>query len=298
MEYIKLNETVTFSRIIQGFWRMTSWNFSVSELADFMNACIQKGVTTFDTAEIYGDYECEQQIGAALAYDPTLRSRMQIVTKTGINKPSAKNEYVKGHYDTRYEKIIASCQASIAKMNCDYLDMYMIHREDHLIDHQEVARAFNDLMEMGLIKSAGVSNFDPRKFSALHKFVKGGLVTNQIECNPVVFEHFDSGMMDYLQEVEVHPMIWSPLAGGKLFTSEEEPYVKVRNVLERLADKYHVSTDTIAIAWLLRHPVKMMPISGSKNLSRLDNAIAALDISLSNEEWYDIYRASGLRAIR
>lgn len=298
MEYIKLNQNVTFSRIVQGLWRLTNWNWSPQELAAFMNACVERGVTTFDTAEIYGDYQCEVQIGQALSYDKSLRSKIQIVTKTGINKPSAQNEYIKGHYDTRYDKIIASCKASIEKMNCGYIDTYLIHREDKLIDHKEVARAFTDLIDQGLIRSAGVSNFDPHKFSALNHFMSNGLVTNQIECNPTIFEHFDSGMMDYLQEVEVPPMIWSPLAGGQLFTSNDEMYVKVREVLTKLAVKYNVEMDTIAYAWLLNHPVKMIPISGSSQLSRLDNAIKALDIHLTNEEWYDIYRASGLRQLR
>ncbi len=298
MEYISLHKKVTLSRIIQGFWRLHTWNFTAQQLAEFMNACIDRGVTTFDTAEIYGDYETENLIGAALAYDPTLRSRIQIVTKTGINKVSTKYTYQMGHYDTRYEKIIASCKASIAKMNCGYIDVYLIHREDKLINHKEVARAFHDLQEEGLILSAGVSNFDPHKLRALYHHSKGQLVTNQIEWNPLVFEHIDSGMLDYLQEIEVHPMVWSPLAGGSIFVSDDPSCVKLRTVLQQIAEKKNVDLDTIVYAWILKHPVKAMPISGSQKLERLDHAIQALDIELTNEEWYMIYNASGIARIR
>jgi predicted oxidoreductase len=298
MEKLQLNHEVSLSRIVQGLWRLTSWNMSSQEIVDFVYQCIDLGVTSFDTAEIYGNYEAERVFGEALKLDPSLRSKIEIITKTGINMKSVKRDYRIGHYDTTYNKIIASCKKSIELMNCEYLDVYLIHREDPLIDHKEVARALNDLKSMGLIKSYGVSNFDPFKFEALQHFTNNQLVTNQIEISPLCFEHFNSGMMDVLQKHEVHPMIWSPLAGGEIFTSDDEKAVKVRNILKVIADRHQEEMDTIVYAWLLKHPTKGLPISGSGKIERLKNAVRALDVELSLEEWYEIYTASQEQELR
>lgn len=298
MEKLQLNHEVSLSRIVQGLWRLTSWNMSSQEIVDFVYQCIDLGVTSFDTAEIYGNYEAERVFGEALKLDPSLRSKIEIITKTGINMKSVKRDYRIGHYDTTYNKIIASCKKSIELLNCEYLDVYLIHREDPLIDHKEVARALNDLKSMGLIKSYGVSNFDPFKFEALQHFTNNQLVTNQIEISPLCFEHFNSGMMDVLQKHEVHPMIWSPLAGGEIFTSDDEKAVKVRNILKVIADRHQEEMDTILYAWLLKHPTKGLPISGSGKIERLKNAVRALDVELSLEEWYEIYTASQEQELR
>jgi len=297
MEYMKLNEDVSLSRIIQGFWRLTDWQLSIDDLITFIENCIERGVTTFDTAEIYGGGECEIEIGKALKKAPHLREKMQIVTKTGIFVQEINGEKM-GYYDTRYERIISSCKKSIENLNCEYIDLYLIHREDPCINHSEVARALNDLLEQGLIKAAGVSNFDPAKFEALQSEMNGKLVTNQIEVSPICFEHFNSGMMDVLGKHHISPMIWSPLAGGSLFTSEEEIYRKARGKIEEIAKRHKVASDTIVYAWLMYHPVKPMPISGSGKLERLDNAIKALDVKLSHHEWYEIYIASGQQILR
>ena len=298
MEKLQLNHEVSLSRIVQGLWRLTSWNMSSLEIVDFVYQCIDLGVTSFDTAEIYGNYEAERVFGEALKLDPSLRSKIEIITKTGINMKSVKRDYRIGHYDTTYNKIIASCKKSIELLNCEYLDVYLIHREDPLIDHKEVARALNDLKSMGLIKSYGVSNFDPFKFEALQHFTNNQLVTNQIEISPLCFEHFNSGMIDVLQKPEVHPMIWSPLAGGEIFTSDDEKAVKVRNILKVIADRHQEEMDTIVYAWLLKHPTKGLPISGSGKIERLKNAVRALDVELSLEEWYEIYTASQEQELR
>ena len=286
------------SRIIQGLWRLKSWKMSSEALLEFIHQCIDLGVTSFDTAEIYGNYEAEAIFGEALKLEPELRSKIEIITKTGINMKSDKRPYSIGHYDTTYDKIVASCKKSIDLMHCVYLDVFLIHREDPLINHKEVARALNDLKTMGLIKSYGVSNFDPFKFDALHKATGGQLVTNQIEVSPLCFEHFNNGNMDYLQSVDVPPMIWSPLAGGQIFTGMDERSTNVRNVLETLSNEYGVESDVLTYAWLLKHPVRMMPICGSGKIDRVKNAVKALHVALKHEDWYKIYVASKDQELR
>ena len=94
-----------------------------------MNACIERGVTTFDTAEIYSDTLCEKMMGEAFAADPTIRSRIQLVSKTGIFK-----EESFGYYNTTYEHVMTSCKESLQRLHTDHLDLYLIHREDPCLD--------------------------------------------------------------------------------------------------------------------------------------------------------------------
>ena len=298
METIQLNNEVSLSRIVQGFWRLHTWNLSPQELLDFMKECVSLGVTSFDTAEIYGNYQSEILLGQALVLDPDFRSKIQIITKTGINKLNPSKPYTIKHYETTYDKIKSSCYSSLKKLNTSYIDVYLIHREDPFFNHMDAVKAFDELIKEGCIKSYGVCNYDPFKFDAFHTLSNHKLVTNQIEASPLQFEHFNSGMFDLLQKFNVHPMFWSPLNGGNIFTSNDENVVNLRLVLERIALKHNTSTDTIAYAWLLKHPVKGMVISGTQKISRLQNAINALQINLELEEWYEIYLASGQQILR
>lgn len=293
MEYLKITEELSFSRIIQGFWRLVQWEWSAKELEAFMQECVERGVTTFDTAEVYGFGECETQLGRVFARNPALRNKIQLVSKTGIfNHEGFK------YYDTSYDRVKTSCKESLQRLSCDCLDLYLIHREDPCFDPKETGRALLELKKEGLVKEIGVSNFDPIKFQALNQFCENQLCTNQIEWNPCCYEHIHSGMIDLLTQKQLHPMIWSPLAGGKLFTSQESSYVRVREKLSEIAQRHDVEAEVIAYAWLLYHPVKAMPIVGSSKLSRLESAINALDVKLERWEWYEIYTASAGTRLR
>ncbi len=297
MRNVSLCEKLDVSAIVQGFWRLEDWKLTTDELIDFMNACIEKGVTTFDTAEIYSDTRCESLMGEAFSKEPAIRSKIKLVSKTGIFKESINGEAF-GYYDTSYDRILSSCKESLKRLHTDYLDLYLIHREDPCFDPWETARALKDLKKEGLIKEAGVSNFDPFKFDALNKAMGGELVTNQIEWNPVCFEHFNSGMMDYLAANQIHPMIWSPLAGGKLFSNGDEMCRRAMSKITEIAQRHGEKPETIIYAWLLYHPVKAVPLSGSNKLERLELAIRALEVKLEHHEWYEIYTASGQQVLR
>lgn len=297
MERVTISEGLTLSRVIQGFWRLGLWGWSAKELAAFMHGCIERGVTTFDTAEVYSATACEKQIGDALAFDPTLRGQIELVSKTGISATAINGGHF-GYYDTRYDHVIEACKQALQRLRTDHLDLYLIHREDPCIDHWETARALLDLKAAGLTRSVGVSNFDPHKLDALQKATGNQLVTNQIEWNPLCFEHFESGMMDYLTVNRIHPMIWSPLAGGRMFDASNPMAQKAMARIQENADRHGVDPAVIIFAWILYHPVGAMPISGSNKLSRLDLAIQALDVKLEHWEWYEIYTASGQKVLR
>lgn len=297
MEMIKISENNTFSRLIQGYWRLNDWGLSSDQLVDFMKERIDRGITTFDTAEIYDDTRVESAMGEAFAKAPELRGQIQLVSKTGIYKTPVNGDMF-GYYNTTYDRVIRSCKESLQRLHTDYLDLYLIHREDPCIDHWETARALLDLQKEGLVKDIGVSNFDPFKFDALNKAVGGKLVTNQIEWNPVCFEHFDSGMMDYLTVNKIHPMIWSPLAGGRLFKDTDVQCEGVNKVLGELSEKYNADPTTLIYAWIMYHPVGALPLVGSSRLDRLELAIKALGIKLEHADWYRIYTASGTQVLR
>jgi predicted oxidoreductase len=298
MQYVEISPGMKFSRIVQGFWRLTGglpgdWGMSTTDLVDLLGKRFELGVTTLDSADVYGRGSCEIEMGKALR--EFKRDAYQIVTKAGIRLNFQTRFF---YYDTTYEWITAKCRESIEKLGCGYIDLFLIHREDPMIDHYEVARAFADLKKEGLIKEAGVSNFDPFKFNALNKVMGGSLRTNQIELHPACFEHFNSGMMDVLQSEKIHPMIWSPLAGGKIATDESEPFKQIRAVCSELAKKYSVSLNTIVYAWILNHPVGALPLVGSSKMERLKEAIDALSLNLDREDWYRIYTASGQQKIK
>lgn len=159
-------ETLKFSRIIQGFWRLAEWNMTKQELLSFIEECMDMGITTFDHADIYGGYTCEGLFGEALQLKPSLRENMQIVTKCGIAPPSPKfpERYV-AHYNTNAEHIIKSAEDSLQNLHTDYIDVLLIHRPDPFMDPNEVAEAFSRLKQEGKVRHFGVSNF------YLHSFI-------------------------------------------------------------------------------------------------------------------------------
>jgi len=297
MKSIKLSEQLAISAVAQGYWRLDSWDFSSEQLVDHMQACIERGVTTLDTAEIYADTLCETLMGDAFRKDKGLRGQVQLVTKTGIFRANINGENFT-YYDTTYERVMKSCKESLQRLGTDHIDLYLIHREDPCIDFAETARALKQLKKEGLVLEVGVSNFDPFKFDALNREMGGELVTNQIEWNPICFEHFNSGMIDFLTQKKIHPMIWSPLAGGRLFSQGNALSEKAMAKITEIAQRYGVEAATIIYAWITYHPVGAVPIVGSQKLERLDSAIKAEDVHLSHHEWYEIYTASGQQALR
>ncbi|MEO9654723.1 aldo/keto reductase [Marinomonas sp.] len=281
------------SRIAQGFWRANEWQMSSAQLLSFVESCIELGVTTMDHADIYGDYQCEALFGQALALKPSLREKIEIVTKCGILLPSSHKPDVKVHrYDYRAEHIIASVDQSLTNLKCEYIDTLLMHRPSPLMDADEVAQAFDLLFTLGKVKHFGVSNYSPAQFDLLQSRVEAPLVVNQVELSALQLKHFNDGSLDHMQQHAVTPMAWSPLGGGRLFSSNDESSVRVRTVLTELADKYEAGIDQLALAWLLRHPAGICPVVGSGNLERLKAAAGSLSVTLSDDDWFKVWVAS------
>ncbi|WP_439741956.1 aldo/keto reductase [Bacillus pseudomycoides] len=294
MERIQMANNLEFSRIIQGFWRLAEWNMPKQELLSFIENCMEMGITTFDHADIYGGYTCESLFGEALQLQPSLRDNMQIVTKCGIVPPSPKfpKRYV-AHYNTSTKHIVKSVEQSLQNLHTDYIDLLLIHRPDPFMDPSEVAEAFTRVKQEGKVRHFGVSNFLPSQFNMLSSYLDFPLITNQIEVSAMQLEHFEKGTIDLCQEKRISPMIWSPLAGGEIFTGQNERAVRLRKTLQKVANELNADgIDIVMYAWLLAHPAKMMPIVGSGKLDRVKSAIAATKLTLDRQQWFTIFESS------
>ncbi|MDX1805615.1 MAG: aldo/keto reductase [Paenisporosarcina sp.] len=299
MQRVELTEDLSFSRIIHGLWRLTEWNMSNEEVLTLIEDCLKAGITTFDHADIYGNYTCEKKFGDALALKPELRKEMEIVTKCGIKLVSSNRpEHSIKSYDTSKEHIIASVNKSLQNLQTDYIDVLLIHRPDPFMDPAKVAEAFTQLKIEGKVRHFGVSNFKRSQFKMLQSYLDFPLITNQIELSAYQLENFEDGTLDLCQEERIAPMAWSPLAGGNIFSSNEDRAKNLRIALERIAGEIGATAiDEVLYAWLLCHPANIMPIVGSGKMNRIESAIRALDLSLSRDQWFEILQVAMEREI-
>ncbi|MFW6100052.1 MAG: aldo/keto reductase [Bacteroidota bacterium] len=294
METIKISENLEMSRIVQGFWRLKNWDMNNQELLRFVEEALDIGVTTFDHADVYGDYMCEALFGQIFRLKPGLRKRMQLVTKCGIKMMSDKfPERMIKHYDTGYEHIIFSVEQSLKNLHTDHIDLLLIHRPDPLMDPAETAKAFEELESQGKVLNFGVSNFTPMQFEMLDRHFDGPLVTNQVEISPYNLEHFQNGNIEFFLREGIHPMAWSPLSGGKIFEPGDEKGIRIKTKLKEIAKTLGVEAiEKVIYAWLLAHPAGIIPIVGTGRIERLKKAVQSLNIELTREQWFDIYVAS------
>jgi predicted oxidoreductase len=293
-ERIILADTLEVSRIVWGLWRLMEWQMPTEKLLSQIEESLELGVSTFDHADIYGDYSCEAAFGKALQRKPQLREKMQLISKCGIKLVSPRYPERKlPHYDTSYAHIIRSVESSLKNLQTDYLDLLLIHRPDPLMDPADTARAFEQLEKEGKVRHFGVSNFTPAQYEMLNAYFPGKLVTNQVEISAYYLEHFQNGNMDFFLKEKLHPMAWSPVGGGNLFNPTDEKGKRVHQKLNELAKRKGLDgIDFLLYAWLLQHPAKIIPIVGSGKLERLRRAVESLKISLSREEWFEIWVAS------
>lgn len=285
------NTLDTLSPVVAGVWRMASWNWTPQERLRWIEQCLELGVTSFDHADLYGGYTVEALFGEALALAPGLRQQMQLVTKCGIQLrvPTRPGTRIK-HYDTSAAHIVASVEHSLRALRTDAVDLLLLHRPDPLMDADEVAGAFQRLSDAGKVLRFGASNFSPTQFELLH--ARYPLVTNQIECHPLHREPLYDGTFDQAQRLRARPMIWSPLAGGALLTSESSEAMRVHGTLAAIGDARGVSAATIAFAWLMRLPSQPRPITGSRRIEAMHEAVAATQVHLDVQEWTEILVAA------
>lgn len=280
----------TFSRLIMGYWRLMEWQLSPAALLDLMKYHLDLGVTTIDHADIYGGYQCEEAFGHALRLEPSLRDRMEIVSKCGIAL-TAKPEHALNHYNTGKAHIIASAEDSLRKLATDHLDLLLIHRPDPLMDADEVADAFISLKQAGKVKHLGVSNFSARQFELLQSRLPFPLVTNQLEISPLNQSTTLDGTLDLCQQLRIKPMAWSCLGGGRLFDGQE--YAPLRAELELIRHEVGAQNiEQLVYAWVMMLPSQPLPLIGSGKRERIAAAAAAESIALTRQQWFRIRKAA------
>jgi predicted oxidoreductase len=290
MERISLNKEVSLSRIVYGMWRLgDDENTSPDHVRAKIDASLDQGITSFDQADIYGGYEAEEILGNALS-GSALRNKMEIVTKCDIIAPVGRyaDARVK-YYDTSRAHIMASVDHSLRLMGIDHIDLLLIHRPDPLMDHHETGAALDEVIASGKVRSVGVSNFRPYDWELLQSAMKNQLVTNQIELSVLAHDSFVNGDVAFHQRIGTPLMAWSPLAGGALFSGD---HPDVMSVLSNVASQNNVDETAVAIAWLLAHPSRILPVLGTNSLERIKGMSAALDVKMDRQTWYEIYTAA------
>jgi len=294
MNKIKLASSLEISRIVQGHWRLADWNLKNQELLKLTQQTIELGVSTFDHADIYGNYSCEKLFGDAISLHKGLRKDLQIITKCGIKLISDKFPARKmKSYDYSFNHIISSVENSLKNFRTDYIDVLLLHRPSPFFNPEEVAKAFSHLKQQGKVLNFGVSNFNSQQFKMLSTYVEEPLITNQVEISPYCLEHFENGNIDYFLTKKIKPMAWSPLAGGNILNPTTKKGQRLLNTLKDVANELSInSIDTLIYSWLLNHPAAIIPIVGTSNVERVKNAVNALKVEMNSELWLKIYVAS------
>ncbi|WP_216325802.1 aldo/keto reductase [Deinococcus aestuarii] len=270
----------------------------------FVRTALDEGATFFDHADIYGQGRCEEIFADAIGMSPSVRERIILQSKCGIRQD-------RGTFDFSKEHILASVDGILRRLRTDYLDVLLLHRPDALVEPGEVAEAFDQLEREGKVRHFGVSNQHPRQIDLLKRDVRQPLVANQLQLSITNATMISSGVnvnmendaavnrdgyiLDYcrLHDITVQP--WSPFQYG-FFEGvflDNPKFPELNAQINEVAAGHGVSNTTVAIAWLLRHPARMQPVTGTMNLERLRDCCRASEVHLSREEWYAIYRAAG-----
>lgn len=291
MEKLQLNDHLSLSRLIYGMWRLgDDEDTSPAHVQAKIEACLAQGITTMDQADIYGGYEAEELLGNTLKQAPSLRDQLEIVTKCDIIAPVGRHSGARvKYYDTSAAHITQSVEDSLRLMAIDHIDLLLVHRPDPMMDHHETGRALDTLVSSGKVGSIGVSNFKCHDWTLLQSAMETKLATNQIELSVLANQAFINGDVAYLQERNVAPMAWSPLAGGALFEPQNQALLAK---LSQVGEQAGVDAAAVAVAWLLAHPARIMPVLGTNNIARIAKISQCLDITIDRQTWFEIYEAA------
>jgi len=279
-----------FSKIIAGTMSWGNWGkqFNSQQMIRMMNTCLESSVTTFDHADIYGDYTTEKEFGEAFKQSNITRDDIQLISKCGIVYASPKRPTKIKHYNYSRDYIIKSVENSLKNLATDYLDLLLLHRPSPLMEPNEIMEAIAKLGQEGKIKSFGVSNFTTSQVELITSEVP--VEVNQIEFSLTHNLALFDGTLDQMMVKKMTPMAWSPL--GEVFKNDTEQTRRIHECLGSLLDKYSASEDQLLLAWILKHPANIHPVVGTTNQTRIKEANNALQINLELEDWFSILVAS------
>ena len=274
---------------------------STGAVRELVEASMEAGINFFDHADIYGGGEAETEFGRIMT--PQMRERIVVQTKCAIRPGIC--------YDFSREHILKAVDGSLKWLNTEYIDILLLHRPDALMEPEEVAEAFDTLKREGKVRCFGVSNHNPMQIELLNSCLSEPLKVNQIQFSAAHCPTIDGGLnvniqndagcsrdgslIEYCRLKKMTLQAWSPFRYGMfegIFIGSEK-FPELNRVLNRLAEKYQVTPNAIAVAWIMRHPAGIQTIVGSTNRERVQGICKASDIFLTREEWYEIYLSAG-----
>ena len=287
-----------FSRIACGTWRFFASKLNPQEINRRLHACLDLGITTIDTAEMYGRYHVEELVGKALGLSPGLRDKLELITKSGIYLPCDQHpEWRSAHYDATAARLINSVNKSLRLLRTDHVELFLVHRPDWLTSAADTGTGLNKLLSSGKIRGAGVSNYNVWQFDLLNTYMERPLATNQVEFSLLHPEPIQDGTLNQSEKLGISPMAWSPLAGGRMFDPSNPAAKRLANVKE-IASRYdNAPLEQLAYAWILAHPSHPIPVIGTSNLERLHSAAQADSIVLDRQDWYALWEIAQGRSI-
>lgn len=280
------------SPAIYSFWRWSNLSGNgTTEMERVVGLCLELGINTFDHAEVYGDYRCEEMFGEVMKRKSFKREDVVLFSKCGTLLPHASRPEIKvAHVNTSAARINESVEASLRKLNTEYLDIFLLDQLDQLSNLEETALALERLKTSGKVKNIGVSNFSVFQHQLLAAYSRIPIVTNHIELNLLHTNALDNGQVDYIKQRYMRPMATSPLADGWIQDGTDEQAVRVRKVLAELGEKYSANIESIAVAWLVK--LGALPLIGTSDEDRIRNIANAFGVQLDIQDWYMLYNAS------
>jgi predicted oxidoreductase len=273
-------------RLIAGTMRWGCWGarMSTQQYADTISKWLECGVNEFDLANLYGDYSCEKEFGAALKHLEIPRSSVTLISKMGIENPSVLRGNTVKHYNYSKEHITSCVERSLRDLQTDYLDVLLLHRPSPLLEVSEVVDAISDLISSGKIKSFGVSNFLPEQLDWLGKYVQ--IDHNQISFSLNDYSSMENGHLEAFSSRELNVSAYSPILN--LVNASQE----LNETLDDFAEKYNVSMAAVSVAWVLKHPLVASCVIGTSRIDRILEVRRALDIDLELQDYFKLWEAA------
>jgi predicted oxidoreductase len=293
MEKIYLSDSgPKVSPAIYGFWRWEDTSVSgMATMEKIVNLCLELGINTFDHADIYGGYQCEELFGNVMKQKSFKREDVVLFSKCGVNIPHASRPDTRIKYvDTSAAHIVKSVDNSLLKLQTDYIDIFLLDQLDPLSNLEETALTLERLRSSGKIRNIGVANFSVFQHQLLASYLRAPIVTNHIELNLLNTTALDNGQLDYIKQRYMRPLAAAPLAGGRIENGTDEAAVRVHYKLEGLSKKYNAHIESIAVAWLVK--LGALPLIGTTSEQRIKNIVNAFDVNLDRQDWYELYYAS------
>ncbi|SHL79598.1 aldo/keto reductase [Flavobacterium chilense] len=281
----------TLSPIISGTMNWGVWdkNLTTKEMENLIQLCIENKITTFDHADIYGSYTTEADFGKAFHASKISREKLQLITKCGIQMIAEKRPENKiKHYEYSKEYIIWSVEQSLKNLKTDYVDVFLLHRPSPLMQADEIAEAVEKLKGQGKIIDFGLSNFTSSQTELIRQ--KTEVSYNQVQFSATNYEPMVDGSFDYMQTHGIRPLSWNPL--GTVFREDTKKTRRLKKLLAELVQKYGFGSDTLLLAWILKHPAAVIPIAGTVNIARIQSLMRAVELEMDKEDWFAIWTES------